>query len=122
ARWRAKRRNVGAADTLKSATNVHRLAAPRHSALRTTGREDSVYQRCLALASLHLMKSLAVGRAVAHVNPPAAVPQITGADTQSEFSVALGASFHSSFLFWPSGIVRARYGSHPFAHWSSAEK
>src|SRR5262249_61003027 len=37
---------------------------------------------------------LAVGRAVAHMNPPAAVPQITGADTYSEFSVTLGASFH----------------------------
>jgi hypothetical protein len=57
-----------------------------------------VYQRCLALASLKLMKSLAVGRAVAHMNPPAAVPQITGPDTQSELSVALGASFHCLFL------------------------
>src|SRR5262249_6474775 len=31
-------------------------------------------------------------------NPPAAVPQITGADTQSELSAALGASFHCLFL------------------------
>ena len=97
-------------------TNVFgfaRLAAPHHSALLTTAREEGVCRRRLALASLHLMKSLAVGRAVAHMNPPAAVPQITGADTQSEFSVTLGASFHSSFLFWPSGIVRARSGRHP---------
>jgi len=48
---------------------------------RTAAREEGVCQRCLTLASLHLMKSLAVGRAVAHMNPPAAVPQITGADT-----------------------------------------
>jgi hypothetical protein len=63
-----------------------------------------VYQRCLALASLQLMKSLAVGRAVAHMNPPAAVPQITGADTQSELSVALGASFHCFSFSAPSPI------------------
>src|SRR5262245_7276152 len=67
-----------------------------------------VYQRCLELASLQLMKSLAVGRAVAHMNPPAAVPQITGADTQSEFSVALGASFHC-FSF-------SATSSRPFGH------
>src|SRR5262249_28519822 len=47
---------------------------------RTAAREEGVCQRCLALASLHLMKSVAVGRAVTHMNPPAAVPQITGAD------------------------------------------
>src|SRR5262249_49007562 len=48
---------------------------------RTAAREEGVYQRCSALASLRLMKSVAVGRAVTHMNPPAAVPQITGADT-----------------------------------------
>jgi len=37
------------------------LAAPHHSALLTTAREEGVCQRRLALASLHLMKSLAVG-------------------------------------------------------------
>ena len=35
----------------------------------------------LAFASLQLMTSLAAGRTIANVNPPAAVPQITGADT-----------------------------------------
>jgi hypothetical protein len=50
------------------------------------------------------MKSLAVGRAVAHKYPPAAVPQITGADTQSELSVALGASFHCFSFSAPSPI------------------
>src|SRR5262245_18217040 len=59
---------------------VDALAAPRYSARLTTAREESVYQRCLALASLQ-MKSFAVGRAVAHMNPPAAVPQTTGAET-----------------------------------------
>ena len=48
---------------------------------RTAASEEGVYQRCLALASLRLMNSVAVGRAVTHMNPPAAVPQITGADT-----------------------------------------
>src|SRR5262249_980506 len=57
----------------------------RFDLVLTTAREEGVRQRRLALASLHLMKSLAEGRAVAHMNPPAAVPQITGADTQSEF-------------------------------------
>jgi len=31
--------------------------------------------------------------------PPAAVPHITGADPQSEWSVTLGASFHRYALF-----------------------
>src|SRR5215470_20250271 len=47
------------------------------------------------------------------MNPPAAVPQITGADTQSEFSVALGASFHSSFLFLPQELLGAPLCRHP---------
>jgi hypothetical protein len=34
-----------------------------------------------AFKSLQLMTSLALGRTIANVNPPAAVPQITGADT-----------------------------------------
>jgi hypothetical protein len=34
-----------------------------------------------ALTSLQPMTSLAVGRTIANVNPPAAVPQITGANT-----------------------------------------
>jgi acyl carrier protein len=37
-------------------------------------------QRCLAFASLQLMKSLAVGRTIANMNPQAAIPQISGAD------------------------------------------
>jgi hypothetical protein len=35
----------------------------------------------LAFASLQLMTSFAVDRTIANVDPPAAVPQITGADT-----------------------------------------
>src|SRR5262245_18329895 len=97
-------------------TNVFgyaRLAAPRHSALLTTAREEGVCQRCLALASLHLMTSLAVCRAVPHVNPPAAVPQMTGADTYSEFSVTLGASFHSSYLFLALRNCQVPLYAHP---------
>jgi hypothetical protein len=51
------------------------------SALRTGASEEGVYQRYLAFASLQLVTSLAVGRTIANVNPPAAFPQITGADT-----------------------------------------
>ena len=65
----------------KSATTP--LVTPfwSHSALRTAAREEGVYQRYLAFASLQLVTSLAVGRTIANVDPPAAVPQITGADT-----------------------------------------
>jgi hypothetical protein len=51
----------------------------------------------LTLASLQLMKSLAMGGTVANMNPPA-VPQITRANTYPEFSVTLDASFHTCFL------------------------
>jgi hypothetical protein len=51
------------------------------SALRTGASEEGLYQRYLAFASLQLVTSLAVGRTIANVNPPAAFPQITGADT-----------------------------------------
>jgi hypothetical protein len=65
----------------KSATTP--LVTPfwAHSALRTAAREEGVYQRYLAFASLQLVTSLAVDRTIANVDPPAAVPQITGADT-----------------------------------------
>ena len=33
------------------------------------------------VVSLQLMKGLAMSRAIKHMNPPAAVPHITGADT-----------------------------------------
>jgi hypothetical protein len=49
--------------------------------LRTATREEGLYQRYLAFASLQLMTSFAVGRTVANVNPPAPAPQITGTDT-----------------------------------------
>jgi len=34
-----------------------------------------------SVVSLQLMKGLAMGRAITHMNPPTAVPHITGADT-----------------------------------------
>jgi hypothetical protein len=37
-------------------------------------------------------------RTKANMNPPVTAPQITGTDTQSEFSVTLGAFFHGGFL------------------------
>ena len=45
--------------------------------------------------SFQLVTRFTSGRTKANVNPPAAVPDITSADTESQLSVALGASFHS---------------------------
>jgi len=61
-------------------------------------RPRSRYER---VARLDVLANL-----LAHMNPPPAVPQITGADTSSEFSVTLGASFHRPFPSRPPGIVR----------------
>jgi hypothetical protein len=44
-------------------------------------REGGVYERWLAFAPLQLMKGLAMGRTIADMNPPVAIPQITEADT-----------------------------------------
>src|SRR5262245_20392863 len=70
-----------AGDILRLAGGAFRSGMGLHSALRTTARDEGVYQRYLPFASLQLMTSLAVGRTISDVNPPAAVPQITGADT-----------------------------------------
>src|SRR5262249_50816350 len=52
------------------------------SILRTTARYECVPVTFDAgVVSLQLMKSLAMSRAIKHMNPPAAVPHITGADT-----------------------------------------
>ena len=50
---------------------------------------------CVGVVSFQLVTSFAMGRTKANMKPPAAVPHITGADTQSQLSVALGAPFHS---------------------------
>jgi hypothetical protein len=47
------------------------------------------------------------------MNPPAAVPNITGADTESQLSVALGANFQSSRI--PSSVIFTRLISMDFA-------
>jgi hypothetical protein len=50
---------------------------------------------CVGVVSLQLVKSFAMYRTKANVKPPATIPQIMGADTQSQLSVTLGAPFHS---------------------------
>jgi hypothetical protein len=47
------------------------------------------------IVPFELEKSLTMCRTEADVNPPATVPKITGADTQSQLPVALAATFHS---------------------------
>jgi len=49
--------------------------------LRTAADQESVPATCVRVVLLHLVKSFAMDRAKANVNPPAAAPQITGADT-----------------------------------------
>src|SRR5262249_43211090 len=78
---RLPRQRLGPAD-VRSATTP--LVTPfwSRSALRKLLRERKVVPAIFwAFASLQLMTSLAAGRTIANVNPPAAVPQITGADT-----------------------------------------
>ena len=52
------------------------------SALRTGARYEGVPATVGAgVVSLQLMKGLAMHRTIAHMNPPAAVPHLTRADT-----------------------------------------
>jgi len=63
------------------------------------GRRSCLVARCAFLVhritAFQLIKRFTSGRTKAKVNPPAAVPNITGTDTESQLSVALSASFHS---------------------------
>jgi hypothetical protein len=52
----------------------------------------------VGLVSRQLVKTFAICRTKAKMNPPAAVPQISEAHTQSQFSVALGARLHGCSL------------------------
>ena len=55
---------------------------------------------CVAVVSLQLVKSLTIRRTKANAKPPVAVPYITGADTQSQLSVALGAPYFHRCSRW----------------------
>src|SRR5215471_16466079 len=71
------------------------------SVLRTAARHECVPLTFDAgVVSLQLMKGLAMSRTIKHMNPPPAVPHVTGADAQSEFSVTLGTSFHRYTRHW----------------------
>jgi hypothetical protein len=67
----------------------------KQSALRIGPSQEDAPATCVGVVSLHLVTSFTMRRTKANVKPPAAVPQIAGADTQSQLSEALGASFHS---------------------------
>jgi hypothetical protein len=49
--------------------------------LRTAADQESAPATCVRVVLLQLVKSFAMDRAKANVNPPAAAQQITGADT-----------------------------------------
>ena len=68
---------------------------------------------CVRVVSVQLVARFATGRAKANVNPPAAGPDIAGANTEPQLPVALGASFHScSRVHFLSGSrAERRYGS-----------
>src|SRR5262245_32271925 len=51
------------------------------------------------IVSLQLMKGLAMRRTVKQMHPPAPFPHVTGANTQSQLSLTLGASFHRCARF-----------------------
>ena len=67
----------------------------KQSALRIEATQEGAPAIRVAVVSLQLVKSFAIRRTKANSKPPAAVPHITGADTQPQLSVALGAPFHS---------------------------
>jgi hypothetical protein len=67
----------------------------KQSALRIGASQENAPAMCIGIVSLQLVTGFTMGRTKANVNPPAAVPQIAGADTQPQLSEALGASFHS---------------------------
>ena len=50
------------------------------SALRIAASEKGAPTACVSVALLRFIEYFATGRAKANVNPPAPVPQITGAD------------------------------------------
>ena len=50
---------------------------------------------CVRVISFQLVMLFTSRRTKAKVDPPAALPNVTDADTQSQFSAALSARFHS---------------------------
>jgi len=81
--------------------------------VRTTMFREAAPATCVRVISFQLVTRFTSGRTKANVNPPAAVPNITGADTESQLSVALSASFHSCSLVQFLNCSRAerRHGS-----------
>jgi hypothetical protein len=51
-----------------------------------------------SVVSLDLINGFATNRTKPNMNPPMAVPYITEADTSTQLSVAVGASFHMLLL------------------------
>ena len=66
--------------------NVMNISGRCHRGIRSVLRTAARYERVPAsfgagVISLQLMKGLAMSRTITHVNPPAEVPPVTGADT-----------------------------------------
>src|SRR5262249_53162891 len=61
----------------------HLSVRPRRSVrlLRTAADQESAPATCIRVVLLQLVKSFAMDRAKANVNPPKPTPQIAGADT-----------------------------------------
>jgi hypothetical protein len=57
------------------------LGGGGQSAPRIEASENGAPATCVGVVLLQLVKSFAMGRTKANVNPPPPVPQITGADT-----------------------------------------
>jgi len=73
--WTCHVRSTGAALTTR-ARNLR-----MQSALRIGASKDGSPAMRAGVVTLQLVKSFATGRTKANVNPPATLPQITGADT-----------------------------------------
>src|SRR5215831_18163615 len=61
------------------------------------------------VVSLGLINGFATNRTKPNMNPPMAVPYITEANTQTQLSVTLGASFHccsfsATVAHWSTGV------------------
>jgi hypothetical protein len=68
----------------------------KRSAPRTVASEEGAPTMCIGVVSLQLVTSFTMGRTKVNVNPPEAVPQIAGANTQAQLSLALGATLYRS--------------------------
>ena len=87
--------------------------AGKQSALRIEATQEGAPAIRVPVVPLQLVKSFTILRTKANAKPPVAVPQITGADTQSQLSVALGARFFHSCSRCLTRVNRAENNTVP---------